>query len=128
MKHVLFVEPDAMVASLYTEALRSHGYEVARAKSAQQAVAEADKQLPDIIVLELQLARHNGVEFLYEFKSYTEWQDVPIIVLTALPARELEKYASLAEQLQVAAVLRKSETSAAMLVKMVAAVLSEGQL
>jgi len=127
MKHVLFVEPDDIVASVYGDALKQRGYGVAYAKSAQQAVAEADKQLPDVVVLELQIARHNGVEFLYEFKSYTEWQNVPIVILTSLPARELAKYSALTEKLQVVATLRKSETTAALLVREVDSVVQAEQ-
>lgn len=119
MKHVLFVEPDTIVASLYGDALVQSGYAVAFAKSAQQAIAAADKQLPDIVVTELQLARHNGVEFLYEFKSYTEWQNIPVIVLTALSPHELERYAGVCDQLMVVRILKKSETTAALLVKAV---------
>jgi CheY-like chemotaxis protein len=127
MKHVLLIEPDDIVASLYGDALVQHGYEVAFAKSAQQAIAQADKQLPDVVVLELQMARHNGVEFMYEFKSYTEWQNVPVIILTSLPARELARYQSLSDQLQVVATLKKSETTAVLLVKAVDAVIRAGQ-
>lgn len=117
MKHILLIEPDDIIAATYSDALTQRGYRVASAKSAQQAIAEADKQLPDVVVLELQMARHNGVEFMYEFKSYTEWQHIPIVILTVLPPAELAKYHDLTSQLQVARVLRKSETTAAQLAK-----------
>ena len=119
MKQVLFIEPDAIVAALYGDILTRHGYNVIYTKSAQQAIAAADKHLPDVVVTELQIARHNGVEFLYEFKSYTEWQNIPVVVLSSLPARTLAKYTSLTDQLRVVAVLRKSETTAALLLKTV---------
>lgn len=116
-RHILIVEPDRMIAAPYAEALQAHGYEVSVAAGAQQAIAQADGTLPTLVVLEIQMARHNGVEFLYEFKSYTEWQDVPVVILTSLPSRELARYKSLQEQLQVAAVLRKSETTTELLVQ-----------
>ena len=31
---------------------------------------------PAIVMLELQLVEHSGIEFLYEFRSYPEWQRV----------------------------------------------------
>jgi DNA-binding response OmpR family regulator len=122
-QRVLLIEPDGMLASLYGEALREHGYTVVVAKTAEQGVAAADAHRPDIVVLELQMARHNGVEFLYEFRSYTEWQDIPIIVLTSLPEHDLSKYALLPKPLEITAVLKKSETSTALLAQEVAAAL-----
>lgn len=44
----------------------------------------ADEQRPDVVVLELQLPAHNGIEFLHEFRSYADWRMVPAIVNTAL--------------------------------------------
>ena len=123
-KHVLFIEPDSTLAAAYAAALTQQGYHVAFAKSAQQAIAAADRQLPDVVVLELQMARHNGVEFMYEFKSYTEWQDIPIVILSALSTRELAGYRDVAEKLHIARVLKKSETTAVQLAKELDAVCS----
>jgi len=123
-RHVLLIEPDDIIAAMYSDALTQQGYHVVCAKSAQQAIAEADKQLPDVVVLELQMARHNGVEFIYEFKSYTEWQHIPVVILTVLSPAELAKYHDVTRQLQVVRVLRKSETTAAQLAKELAAIVS----
>ncbi len=30
--------------------------------------------------MEMQLGAHNGVAFLQEFRSYAEWQQIPVIV------------------------------------------------
>jgi len=55
---------------------------------AQAAVHAADERQPDVVVIELQLPAHNGVEFLHEFRSYPEWQWIPVVVNTVLhPAR-----------------------------------------
>ena len=123
-KHVLFIEPDSTLAAAYANVLTQKGYHVDFAKSAQQAIAAADRQLPDVVVLELQMARHNGVEFMYEFKSYTEWQDIPIVILSALSTRELAGYRDVVEKLHIARVLKKSETTAVQLAKELDAVCS----
>ncbi|HEX7963470.1 MAG TPA: response regulator [Candidatus Saccharimonadales bacterium] len=110
--HVLLLEPNTLLAKTYTEALQRAGHSVAHATGAQTAVDAADKQLPDIVILELQLPRHSGLEFLHEFRSYPEWQAVPVIVHSMLPPTHT---AAVAENLQadlgVRAILYKPRTS-----------------
>jgi DNA-binding response OmpR family regulator len=108
---VLLIEPDRLLASVYTSALEKQGHTVAHAVSAQQAVHHADQQLPDVVVLELQMPRHNGVEFLYEFRSYTEWLTVPVLIHSFVPPAELARAATLQTELGVTRVLHKPATS-----------------
>jgi len=112
---VLLVEPDKIQADSIVEALRRDGHKVEHAVSAQQAVHIADEQIPDVVVLELQMPRHNGVEFLYEFRSYPEWLRVPVIVYSYVPPRELIQSATLSTELGVVSMLYKPETSLAAL-------------
>jgi len=111
--HILLIEPDAVLAATYASALEAAGHTVAHAHTAQQAVMLADEQKPALVILEPQMARHNGIEFLYEFKSYPEWQRIPVIILSSVPPKELESVAVLRSQLSVVAVLGKSKTSLA---------------
>lgn len=113
--HVLLIEPDTILASTYAQALERQGHTVSRPVSAQTAVHAADKRQPDAVVLELQLPRHNGVEFLYEFRSYSEWRDVPIIVHTFVPLTELATAETLQAELGVKQLLYKPATSLARL-------------
>lgn len=109
--HVLLIEPDRILAKTYRTALEAAGHTVATTGSAQTAVHLADEQLPDAVVLELQLAHHNGVEFLYEFRSYPEWQQVPVIIHTFVPLTELKDSPTLAGELGVSHLLYKPATS-----------------
>lgn len=118
---ILLIEPDVILAETYITALKSSGHAVVWVRTAQQAVAAADEKRPDLVILELQMSRHNGIEFLYEFKSYSEWQRVPVIVLSAIPPVELEQIAVLRRELAVVAVLGKTQTSLADLCAAVAA-------
>jgi DNA-binding response OmpR family regulator len=88
MAHVLLIEPDRVLAEMYLRALKNRGHDVDWAPHAQGAIDLADKHMPDIVVLELQLVSHSGIEFLYEFRSYPEWQAVPAIAHTYVPPTE----------------------------------------
>lgn len=99
--------------------LKRAGHTVRHAVEAEQAIQLADSKHPDAVILSMELARHNGVEFLYEFRSYSEWQDVPVIALASLPTSELLGDGILRQQLGVDAVLVRSQTHADDLVRAV---------
>lgn len=85
MAHVLLLEPDELLGQTYSTALKQHDHSVSWCHSAQDAIHSADKQIPDVVILELQLAMHNGIEFLYEFRTYKDLQQIPVIVLSHVP-------------------------------------------
>ncbi len=85
MAELLLVEPNRPLAQNYTVALSAAGHHVRHCVKGQTAIELADKSMPDMIIVELQLAAHNGLEFLYELRSYVEWQKIPVIILSVVP-------------------------------------------
>lgn len=93
-------------------ALEASGHVVDACTSAQAAIIAADERKPDIVVMEMQLVAHSGVEFLYEFRSYADWQPTPLIILTHVPASEFTGSRDLLRQeLGVRTYLYKPQTS-----------------
>jgi DNA-binding response OmpR family regulator len=112
MANILLIEPDILLARTYRTALEAHGYVVDICPSAQSAASCADMVKPDLVIMELQLVNHSGVEFLYEFRSYIDWQDIPVVVLTHVPAGEFAGCRHLFwNELRVNAYLYKPYTS-----------------
>ncbi len=87
--NILLIEPDTKLAGIYQSALEQAGHRVIWAHHAQDAVHSADEVKPDLALLELQLTAHNGIEFLYEFRSYSEWQEIPVLLLTLVTPASL---------------------------------------
>jgi len=115
---VLLLEPDRLLASSYSRALEHAGHKVTICATAQAAIYCADDVMPDVVITELQLVGHSGIEFLYEFCSYSDWQQVPIIVLTHVPVGEFaNSWQLLKDQLNVRAYLYKPLTSLQTLLK-----------
>lgn len=85
MTSVLLVEPDRALAKTMAEFLREQELDVRIAVSSQQAIRLADEQRPDIVVLELAIPGHNGIEFLQEFRSYADWLEVPVVIYSHVP-------------------------------------------
>jgi DNA-binding response OmpR family regulator len=129
MAHVLVLEPDVRLGGVYAQALQIRNHQVTSCTTAQAAVCEADSVTPDLIVLELQLTGHSGIEFLYELRSYTDWQQIPVIILSHVPPTEFDKSSSLLRhRLGVRAYYYKPQTSLLALQRAVDAVLSETEI
>ncbi len=88
MSSLLIVEPAADLAEILVRFFEPAGYTCHHAISAQQAISLADVHTPDAVILELAVPEHNGLEFLYEFRSYSEWKDVPVVLYTHVSAEE----------------------------------------
>jgi DNA-binding response OmpR family regulator len=111
MKRILLVEPDKILAQVYKASLKRAGYEVTQVSGAQEAIISANDFHPDIVVLELKLVGHNGVEFLYEFRSYPDWQEIPVIINSLIHPREFASSAILWREIKVAGYLYKPQSS-----------------
>lgn len=116
---ILLVEPDLILSDIFKIALSRAGHEVYQSAHAQSAVHEADARAIDIVILELQIHGHSGIEFLYEFRSYPEWQDTPIIIHSWVSPHILGDHHQLLQQLGVVEHLYKPETSLEKLVQKV---------
>lgn len=117
--NILLIEPDARLAAIYTQAFTNAGHGLRHAGSAQVAVHIADEFTPDVAVLELQLVGHNGIEFIYEFRSYAEWKEIPIVLLTMVAPHSLGITNDLLGQLGIVDILYKPATNLQQLVRAV---------
>lgn len=120
MARILLLEPDHLLARTFCRALQAAGYAVDCCANAQAAIVAADTYRPDIVVMELQLVSHSGIEFLYEFRTYADWMTVPVIILTHVPPGEFGASRDvLMKELGVATYLYKPQTSLQKLVSSV---------
>ncbi|MCA9330767.1 response regulator [Candidatus Saccharibacteria bacterium] len=90
-------------------ALVSAGHVVQLVGSGQGAIDAIDdaRVSYDAIIMEPQLGLHNGIEFLYELRSYGEWQQVPVVMWTMNRKFQDAIYGRALEQLGVRSVLYK---------------------
>ena len=109
---VLLIEPDHLLGETIANGLSDVGWQVQRASTAQEALNMADQTGLDLVICELQLVEHSGIEFLYEFKSYPEWQAVPVIIYSIVPPSEFSIHLNgLQNNLGVEAYLYKPRTT-----------------
>jgi len=117
---ILLIEPDHLLAGTYRKALEYAGHKVRLAATAQAAIHAADAMRPDLVILEMQLVSHSGVEFLYEFRSYPDWQAIPVVAVSNVPPGEFaESRELLHEELGVRTYHYKPRTTLRALLKTV---------
>lgn len=121
MMNILLLEPDKVLAETYKSALELRSDSIVSVvRSAQHAITAADAITPDLVIVELQLIEHSGIEFLYEFRSYIEWQSIPIIVHSIVPFSEFtDNWNILNDELGVQKYLYKPHTTLRMLIQAV---------
>jgi len=64
--------------------LKAKGYQVLLAKNGQEAVALAQSETPDLILMDIQMPGMDGLEAMQQIRREPTLVDVPIIALTAL--------------------------------------------
>lgn len=108
---VLLLEPDHSFAKIVSEALAQDGHSIVWCSGADTALTELDRKNVDAILVEIQLAKHNGIEFLYEIRSYPDLAKIPVILLTMIAEIDLQIDDSTKQQLGIYRYLYKPTTS-----------------
>ena len=80
---ILVVDDNPSNLKLFTFLLAVPGYEVRTAASAAQALAELDRTMPDLIIMDLQLPDVDGLTLTRQLKADPKMKGVPIVAVTA---------------------------------------------
>src|SRR2546429_136490 len=82
---VLVVEDDPTVAEVVARYLEREGFVVESVGDGKQALARADEQLPDLVVLDIMLPGLDGLEVCRRLRSRAP---IPVVMLTARGGEE----------------------------------------
>ena len=83
---LLVVDDEPDIVELLSASLKYHGYEVATANSGRQAMEEARRFRPDMILLDVMMPELDGFDVLRRLRG--EGSRSPVLVLTARDATE----------------------------------------
>jgi len=82
-KKVLVVEDNPMNMILIKEILAANGFEVIEAYNGHDAIKRVSEEMPDLILMDLNLPEMDGVTATKILKSNTPSKDIPIVAITA---------------------------------------------
>ena len=86
---VLVVEDNDETSFLLRTVLTRKGYRVIEAWDGKQAIEVAENEELDLILLDLQLPRLNGLGVIHRLRQNTKLENVPIVIITG---QDPEKY------------------------------------
>ena len=81
MKKILLVDDEDGIQMLYREELQDAGYEVISAYTGEEGLEKMRTEIPDLVILDIQMPGMNGIETLRQMKM--DNPDLPIILSSA---------------------------------------------
>ena len=82
MKRVLIVEDNRKVADLVRLSLENAGFQVTAVGDGVSAMAQVRRSAPDLVVLDIELPKLNGMEVCRQIRGEKSLQRLPILMLT----------------------------------------------
>jgi two-component system phosphate regulon response regulator PhoB len=91
---ILIVEDDRDIVEMVEYNLKQEGYSTIHAYDGEKGIGLADKERPDLIILDLMLPAIDGFEVCRRLKQQQSTYGIPIIILSA-KSRETDKVVGL---------------------------------
>jgi len=83
-RKVLIVDDDPFIRKLIETTLEDvGGVRVVEAGDGQEALAVADREHPDLVLLDVMMPRLDGIEACRRLRAKPDTADVPVVMLTA---------------------------------------------
>jgi len=82
MKHILVVDDEQNILTLFEDELTEAGYRVSLANSGLAALKKVDEDKPDLVILDIRMPNMHGLEVLERIREKDE--HLPVLMCTAL--------------------------------------------
>jgi DNA-binding response OmpR family regulator len=96
---ILWAEDDRFLSEILAKKFLSTGYELLKANNGTEALQLAQKETPDIVMLDIVMPDVNGFDVLQKLRMQDKFKSIPIIMLSNLSsAPDIEKSTKLGAQ------------------------------
>ena len=83
MTSVLVIDDDPVATAIYGNMLRANGFDVEVAEDGRQGLQSLRRFRPDVVLLDLDMPKMSGVEWLKQIRSRMKTRSLPVVILTA---------------------------------------------
>jgi DNA-binding response OmpR family regulator len=94
-KKIFLIEDEPTIIDIYQTALGAEGFKVESCKLGEEALGKLrgleEKDLPDLLLLDLVLPDINGIEVLKKMREDEKLKDIPVFILTNYTSDEIKK-------------------------------------
>lgn len=84
MKKLLIIEDEREFLDLIEYRAKFLGYDLYQDMNGETCMEQVEKFKPDLILMDINLPNKNGLELISEIRQKEQYQDTPIIALSAL--------------------------------------------
>ncbi|MBU0463422.1 MAG: response regulator [Proteobacteria bacterium] len=82
-KKILVVDDEPDVRNFLATCIQDAGFMVDSAVDGQDALEKIEKEIPDLMTLDMVMPRKSGIELIRTLRKNEKWSKLPIIVITA---------------------------------------------
>ena len=83
---IMVVDDSVSIRQVVSRLMENQGWKVLTAKDGIDALDRLGESRPDLIVLDIEMPRMNGFEFLGALKAQVGFEDIPVVMLTSRTA------------------------------------------
>ncbi len=84
--NIMVVDDSVSIRQVVSRLMEDQGWKVLTAKDGIDALDRLSESRPDLIVLDIEMPRMNGYEFLAALKAQGGFEDIPVVMLTSRTA------------------------------------------
>ncbi len=84
MKKILIVEDEALLLEVLRDEFTHAGFSALLAKDGSEGLATAQKELPDVILVDILMPKMDGITMLNKIRQNSKLANTPAIILTNL--------------------------------------------
>ncbi len=82
-KKILVVDDEPDVRNFLSACIQDAGFIVDSAVDGQDALEKIEKEIPDLMTLDMVMPRKSGIELIRTLRKNDKWSKLPVIVITA---------------------------------------------
>jgi len=102
--HIMIVDDSLSVRKVLSQLIEDNGFQTMLAKDGLEAVEQVSQRKPDIMLVDMEMPRMNGIELTAHIRANDATKHIPIFMITS---RTTEKHRLLAKEAGVSAYLTK---------------------
>lgn len=84
MATILIVDDEPILRQLFQKVIEHDGHTVMTASNGREALQVMREQVPDLIMLDMQMPAMDGTTFLRLIRRHQDWANVPVVIMSAM--------------------------------------------
>jgi CheY-like chemotaxis protein len=85
---ILLVDDEGLMLALYKAHIERAGYRLVTAKSGEEGLEVAPREMPDLIVMDVIMTGMSGLAALRELKNKEATKGIPVVIVTAAVSQQ----------------------------------------